>query len=183
MAFTVEDGTVVAGANAYITVDQYRTHHTDRGRAALITDTGQGDTAVQAAIVQATDYVDKRFGRRFRGDRRASSQELEWPRTDAWSDDGYLLENIPNALIKAVAEYAWLQILLASDLAPLPDGTSGVVNKVTQKVGPITDAKEYAERPMVSSGNLVQSVKEYPQADMWIEEMLVSSLSTEFHRG
>jgi hypothetical protein len=183
MAFTVEDGTVVTGANAYITVAQYRTHHTDRGRAAADSDTGQGDTAVQAAIIQATDYVDKRFGRRFRGDRRTSSQELEWPRTDAWSDDGYTLGDIPKALVKGVAEYAWLQILLATDLAPLPDGTSGVVEQVTQKVGPITDSKKYAERPMVSSGNLVQSVKEYPQADMWIEELLVSYLSTEFHRG
>lgn len=183
MAFTVEDGTVVAGANAYMTVDQYRTHHTDRGRAALVTDTGQGDDAVQAAIVQATDYVDKRFGRRFRGDRRTSTQELEWPRTDAWTDDGYTMDDIPKALLRAVAEYAWLQILLSEDLAPLPDGTSGVVNEVTQKVGPITDSKKYAERPMVSSGNLVQSVKEYPQADMWIEELIVNSLSSEFERG
>lgn len=62
MAFVVEDGTGIASANAYITVQQFKDYHADRGNTLT---GGSGDQ--QKAIVKATDYIDKRFGRRFKG--------------------------------------------------------------------------------------------------------------------
>lgn len=183
MAFTVETGAIVAGANAYMTVAQYRTHHTDRGRAALITDTGQTDVLVQAAIIKATDYIDKRFGRRFRGDRKQREQMLEYPRTDAWDDDDFILPEMPNQLLKATAEYAWLSTQLETELAPIPDGTTGIVEELSEKVGPIATTTKFARRPVTDTGNLIQSLPEYPQADLWLEELLESSSSREFRRG
>jgi len=183
MAFTVETGAVVAGANAYMTVAQYRTHHTDRGKVVLNTTLGQTDADVQAAIIKATDYIDKRFGRRFRGERKQRQQELEYPRTDAWDDDGYLLSEMPGQLLKATAEYAWLATQQTTDLAPVPDGTQGVVEELSEKVGPIATTTKFAKKPMTDTGNLTQSLPEYPQADLWLEELLCSSASREFRRG
>lgn len=182
MAFTVETGAVVAGANAYMTVAQYRTHHTDRGRAALSTDAGQSDVLVQAAIVRATDYIDKRFGRRFRGTKQQASQPLEFPRFDMWDEDGYLMDEMPAQLLKATAEYAWLATQQTTDLAPVPDGTTGTVEETTEKVGPISTTVKFAKRPMTSTGNLTESLPEYPQADLWIEELLKLG-SKEIYRG
>jgi hypothetical protein len=184
MAFTVETGAVIANANAYMTTAQYRTHHTDRGKAVLTSDTGQSDALVQAAIVKATDYIDKRFGRRFRGGRKERTQSLEFPRTDMWDDDGYLMSEMPAQLLKATAEYAWLATQQATDLAPPPDGTAGTVEETTEKVGPISTTVKFAKRPMTSTGNpLTESLPEYPQADLWIEELLAPIGSRELYRG
>ena len=59
MAFTLETGSGLELANAYIDVTFFDDFHTDRGRdiSAL------NATIVETAIVRATDYIDKRFGR------------------------------------------------------------------------------------------------------------------------
>ena len=50
MAFTLEDGSGVEGANAYIDVSFYRDHHTDRGNTAHSDFT---DTDTMAGIIRA----------------------------------------------------------------------------------------------------------------------------------
>ena len=203
MAFTVEDGSQPAGANAYMTVAEFKTHHSDRGVEA-ITNADFTDSEIQAGIVNATDYIDKRFGRRFRGWRRSRSQSLEWPRTDAYDDDDYLLPDIPDALKKGCAEYALLQLQLGRNLAPPPDtGFStidpetgeveyekGTVTGEKEQVGPILTETRYSDgggfsssKPMTSSGNLLQQIPEYPQADLWMEELLRSYGSRGLIRG
>lgn len=200
MAFTLEDGSGVEGANAYITVTEFKTHHDDRGQDY----TGaEDDDAIEVAIVLATDYADKRFGRRFRGWRQDRQQGLEWPRTDAFTDDDYLLTGIPAALKKAISEYALLVIQLGRNLAPAapPDfgvldpatgevvnNSSGRVVQRTEKVGPIEDSTRYADgnssgRPMVGTGNLVQRIPDYPQADLWMEELITSYTDRGLYRG
>lgn len=62
MAFVVEDDTGVKSANAYVSVQEFKDYHADRGNALS---GGSGDQ--QKAIVKATDYIDKRFGARFKG--------------------------------------------------------------------------------------------------------------------
>jgi hypothetical protein len=156
MAFTVEDGTQPAGANAYLTVADFKTHHTDRGVTA-VAESEFLDTEIQSGIINATDYVDKRFGRRFLGWRRSRSQSLEWPRTDAYDDDDYSLPDIPDQLKKGIAEYALLALQLGRNLAPPPapdfgiidpatgeasSTASGQLSRSTEIVGPIEDTKE-----------------------------------------
>jgi len=202
MAFVVEDGTRKSDATAYITVDEFKDHHTDRGVSAISEGTWS-DTEIQSGIINATDYVDKRFGRRFRGWRSTKTQALEWPRTDAYDDDDYLLDGIPNQLKKGIAEYALLVLQLGRNLAPVPgmdfavtDPSSGETTVVgsgglrrkTEKVDVIEDTTEYfsageSHKPMTSTGNLTQQIPEYPQADLWIEELLRSYYSREIMRG
>lgn len=199
MAFTVETGVGLAAANAYMTEAEYRAYHADRGTVV----TSQTQAQIETAIVRATDYVDKRFGRRFRGDRLSSDQALEWPRSDAYTDEDFLISGVPALLKRAIAEYALLSIYLGRNLAPVPapdfgilDPTTGEVTNVssgkitekTEEVGPIKETTKYAQgdqtgRPMVGTGNLTQNVPEYPQADMWLEELLRPYGQRELVRG
>ena len=199
MAFEVEDGSGLPGANSYQSLDDLKAFHLDRGVDLVAVP--YTDTEIQASAIRATDYMDKRFGRRFRGWRRKRSQGLEWPRTDAVDDDGFLFDDLPPALLKAHAEYMLLDLQL-STLTPLPnvpfptvDPDTGTVTtgattlvKSRDKVGPIEEERGYSgttgtNRPMTSSGNLIQNVREYPVADLWVEEIIESASSREILRG
>lgn len=182
MAFTVEDGTKPEGANAYISVAYADSYFTDRGIAAWTGD----NAAKEKAIVKATDYIDKRFGRRFRGYRESRDQELEWPRMNAVDNDGWLLSNkdeIPRQLKKACAEYA-LRALTAA-LVEDPTGASGEVEAVREKVGPIEEETRYraSVRSPKSATVSDYNIPEYPAADMLLEELLRSTASRTLARG
>ena len=142
MAFTVEDGTGLNAANAYLALADFKTHHDDRGSDYSDFD----DTAIEQGIVQATDYIDKRFGRRFRGCKSTYAQGLEWPRVDAYTDEDYTLRDVPVPLEKATAEYALIALRLARDLAPIPQPGFSIVDPVTGEVdeggGQVSEKKE-----------------------------------------
>ena len=198
MAFTVEDGTGVAAANSYQAIQDIKDFFTDRGLD--IAAVPYTDAEIQASAVRATDYMDKRFGRRYRGWKRSQSQGREWPRLDAQDDGGYILDPLPAPLLYAHSEYTLLDLQL-STLTPLPDtpfptvdpatGTvstgTGQLSRAKDKVGPIETERQYtspnSDKPMTSSGNFIQSVREYPVADLWMEEILVGQGSRDFLRG
>lgn len=203
MAFTVEDGTGLTNSNSYGAVADFKSFHTDRNVTAVVESTYL-DTEIQAALIQATDYVDKRFGKRFKGWKQSRAQALEWPRNDAYDDDGYLFADLPQQLKNAIYEYALLALQLARNLAPVPGlefstidtstGTasaaaSGQLKRKTEKVGPIEDTTEYAvgedaSNSQVSSGNMLATkIPEYPQADMWLEDLLTPFSSRSISRG
>lgn len=196
MAFVVEDGTRKADANSYNSEAEFRAHHADRG----VDVTAMTQAEVEACLVNGTDYLDKRFGRRYRGYRASKAQALEWPRTSAFDDDDYSLDGVPRQLKLALNEYGLIAHQLGGQLAPVPgnefttvdpatgDVTTQAVSGKTEKVGPITEATQYGtsasfNRPMTSSGNLIQKIPEYPQADLWVEEIIVSSVSRDVRRG
>ena len=197
MAFTVEDGTGLEAANAYLSLVDFKAHHDDRG----VDYSAHDDTAIEQGIVQATDYIDKRFGRRFRGDKGTYAQGLEWPRVDAYTDEDYTFRDVPPQLEKATAEYAMIALQLARDLAPIPEPSFGIVDPVTgevtagggqvsektEEVGPIKDSTKWntgaTNSPMVGTGNMSQQIPAYPQADLWIEEIIDSYTSRGLYRG
>ncbi len=201
MAFTIEDGSGVAAANAYVSVADVDTHHSDTGNtrwADLQTD------EKQTAIVRATFYVDKRFGKRFRGTKQSKSQGLEWPRLNAMDDDGFLYDDVPVPLKRAIAEYA-LRAAICQTLAPDPilpvpkqdftsgaadrdsSTASGAIKRIRQEVDVIEQDITYetpAEAAARGGGAAARSaqshvvsdfvIPEYPEADLWIEELLTS---------
>lgn len=208
MALVVEDGGGNSLANAYISVAYADTYHSDRGHTNW---TGTNEQK-EASIIRATDYLDKRFGRKFRGTRQSKSQALEWPRLDALDNDGYLLageDEVPRNLQKACAEYA-LRALTLGELSPDPlspvpsqnnsssaaqstDVISGFVKAKTEKVGPIETSTEYETSSQTStnspnrSGQSIltqdQFLPQYPAADLWIEELIKNPLSVKLVRG
>lgn len=176
MAFTLEDGTGVVGANAYISVAFADTYHADRNQTAW---EDLNDDAKQGFIVRASDYIDKRFGKRFRGFRQTKDQGLEWPRLDAFDDDDYTLDGVPSQLEKATAEYA-LRAITNTELAP--DNTNTGVQAFTRRIGPIELVDEL-KTSVPSTLLSPSSINDYPEADLWIEELLVSTRSRELCRG
>lgn len=175
MAFQVEDGTGLTDSNAYIAEVFFDDFHTDRGRDLVPFTTTQKENA----IVRASDYIEKRFGRKFRGVRRSKNQAMEWPRLDAFDNDDFMLNEvdlIPRQLEKATAEYAY-QALLDGELAPpapspvppqdlsdvsTPPSTepviTGFVKSSTERVeGAVTDSKEYSTSSEVARLRDVQN--------------------------
>lgn len=199
MAFLAEDGTGLSNSNSYCNVTEFEDHHLDRKQIASTTEFA--DVDIQAALINATDYVDKRFGRRFRGWRRKRTQALEWPRVDAYDDEDFLFSDLPSQLKRATNEYALLALRLARNLAPVPgtgfpvvdpetgavtDQAAGAVSSKSETVGPIEESTTYTEgsRIVTSTGNvLTQRIPEYPQADLWIEELIRNVSDRELARG
>jgi hypothetical protein len=69
--FTVEDGSGVVGANAYLSVVDADDYHAGRANPAW----SSADLAAkQAAIVKATDHIELIFGERFIGQRASQEQ-------------------------------------------------------------------------------------------------------------
>lgn len=176
MAFTVEDGTGLPAANSYISTAFADTYFSDRGNAtwAAVATT----ELKEEALVRATDYIDKRFGLNFKGVKQSSDQGLEWPRAGAVDNDGYVFEDVPRPLQKATAEYAVRA--LSATLAP--DNTNKGVKIVRKKVGPIETENELST-PTSTSIVSQASIKEYPEADLWIQELVHQSSNRTTVRG
>lgn len=213
MALVVEDGSGLELANAYWALVDVNTYHSDRNNTAWADFT---DAQKNAAIIRATDYIDKRFGKRFRGYRSDKSQALEWPRFDAEDNDGFYISGIdavPRNLQKAMAEYALraaqIGVLAPDPVAPVPAQSmesgaeerdpsviTGEVLRSRDKVGPIEEERWYetssrtAARSLGAGAKGVQSslvndfvIPEYPEADMWLEELIESSMTMSFERS
>lgn len=124
---TVEDGTGVVGANAYVNLQYANDYCEARGIAPWAS---ASTPEKEAAIVRATEWLDGRWV--WKGLRKTVAQGLEWPRTDAYDAAGNELTGVPSALKRATVEAAVRS--LSAELSP--DQTSGAV--VEQTVGPIT---------------------------------------------
>lgn len=154
MGLTVQDNNgSVAGANAYITVEEFKTYHTDRSNAF----SSFTDLQIASAIIRATDYLDQRFnfvGKRLQG----RNQSTEWPRYDAWDRDDYAINGIPGEVKEATAEYALRALSAALNPDPERDGTGAAVASKSESVGPISESITYV------SGS-VFTMPKYPAAD------------------
>lgn len=80
MALVVEDGSVVTGANTYVTVAEFKAWADDRGI------TYGDDAAISADIYRAMDYFERL---QFIGNKANENQPLQWPRTEALIDGYY----------------------------------------------------------------------------------------------
>lgn len=162
MAFTLEDGTGVVDANSYVDVAFADAYFADRGITAW---TGTADLK-KTWFIQATDYVEGRFGRRFIGTPTNENQGLHFPVNDVDELDE---DEIPVKLKRAICEYA-----IRAKTAPLaPDPTidaSGVaVVTVGKKLGPLEKTFQ-----VVGSG-VPALFRPYPAADMLLAGLLIPS--------
>lgn len=151
MAFTVQDETgLVADANAYVSVLEFKAYHDDRGGDY----SAFTDTQIEQAIVRATDYVDSRFA--FIGRRRNDTnpaQATEWPRVGVSPQ----FDGIPAEVKEATSEYA-LRALQASLLPdPDQDGTGQRLQSKSVQAGSVSVSKTYF------AGGALPT---YPQADL-----------------
>lgn len=164
MAFTVEDGTGLSAANAYMSVAEFQTYHTDRGNDYSSYASGE----IQKAIIKASDYIDRRWRGRFVGVRlrEPNTQRMEWPRSNAFYPDGSNVLGVPIEVKEATAEYAFRA--LTTTLAPDPtydDRNVAVVEK-EEVLGPIKERTRYAE------GGRTFKFRAYPEADALLRDLV-----------
>lgn len=100
MAIVVEDGTVVSGANSYVTEAELTTYATNRG----VTISGTNSEL----LYKAMDYLE---GQSFIGIKYSEAQPLQWPREQVWID-GYYIER---TIIPTELKNAQMIIALAID--------------------------------------------------------------------
>lgn len=97
MALVIEDGSVVSGANSYITLAEYRSWANARGINADLS-----DTILERYVLRAMDYFEQLL---FIGNKANENQPLQWPRTEALID-GYYADatEIPTVVKTALYE-------------------------------------------------------------------------------
>ena len=161
MTLTLETGEGVTDANAYADRTYANTYFTARNIAGW---TGANDVK-DAALIRATDYIDRRWGASFVGRREFDNDtnELQWPRVGVYDREGRAVEGIPDRLARATCEYALRA--LTDELMPDPEvSASGLVLSERSKVGPIETETRYSE------GSTAPLLRSYPIADRLIME-------------
>lgn len=183
MALTVEDGTGLVGADAYISVVNADTYFLASANATWAVAT---IPAKEVAIVKATRYMEKRFGTKWKGLIASSEQALGWPRRYVYDERGTeLVDQVPVQIARACAEYAvqaLINPLIPETVYPIADGAPvpfGRINRKVEKVGPIYEETYYsisgAHASRVGSGSSLvdgDKVVQYPEADFLIGPFL-----------
>ncbi|WGH15548.1 putative virion structural protein [Pseudomonas phage PA_LZ03] len=176
MAFTVqnENGTV-PGANAYVSVDEFKSFHTDRGTLGTHT-----DEQIEKAIILATDFLDTRYS--FVGEQLNLDQGTQFPRRIPGSSSRDARRGLPRALKQAAC------LLAARSLGGatlLPDPTfnpGGAVVSVTKKVGPLETSTQFA----APEPGAAPATPQYPDVDLQLKNaklLATAGLSRRVERG
>lgn len=157
MAFVIqnEDGTQV-GANAYVSVAEFRAYQTDRGTA---TNT-YSDAQVEAALIKATDYIDSRF--RYVGQSHQKDQTTAWPRYGARDSNGWYINGIHPAVKRVTHEYAMRALIGQLYIDPQRDASGRIIKRESKQVGPLRKDVEYD----VQSGITEAGLPHFPAADL-----------------
>jgi len=100
--FTVEDGTGVPDANAYVDISNVSNYLMGDRLARFMTLEEDGK---EAAVISATQLIDISF--EWLGKRKTFEQGLAWPRAGV-ELDGFIVEGVPAAVKKATCEAVWL---------------------------------------------------------------------------
>lgn len=138
MAFIVQDpDSPLSDANAYITVQEFKDYHDDRGNSYSAT-----DPDIQLAIVRATDYIDTRWT--FAGSREDDDQSTECPRSGVYDgNNGYEINGYPDELKEACAEYALTALSGTLYASPNIDNTGKSIKSTRKKADVLEKETEY----------------------------------------
>lgn len=120
MAFTVEDGSIVLGANSYVSLDYANVYFADRGSPSDWVDAYVD--AQEAALIYATAWLDYTFS--WYSIIQDTDQVLGWPRTSYYDKEGRTIGGsgvIPTQVKNATCEMA-LQYLSEDFTSPDNEG-------------------------------------------------------------
>lgn len=144
MSLIVEDGSIVANAESYLSVADADTYHSLRGNTSWAgTSPATSTSAKEAALRKATEFINNEYYGRWKGELVDEDQSLAWPRNYAINDETgqyYDSESIPLLLKRATAEMAL--IALTEEFYPTYDPTAIVISE-SSKVSVIEEKKTY----------------------------------------
>lgn len=164
MALVVEDGTGLADANSYVSVefaDAYFSARNVTSWADLTTE------AKEVSLIKATDYIDAKNAYRFTTKPINAEQALVLPRVFFLNAAYNKIVGVPVLWLKAVCEYA----LIASsrDLFTPPSAGEKEIKSEEVVVGPIKTKTEFLDTPVQGS------FLSYPSADRLVLQLLGST--------
>jgi len=139
--FEVETGGSSETSNSYASIanaDEYNDTYLSNS-----TWTGLSDANKELYLMRATQWLDKRYNKRWYGERANEDQALDWPRASITDTDGYNIDSdeIPQCIIDSCCEAA---VIIAGGEDMMPDQSdSGTVKRTKKKVGPILTETEY----------------------------------------
>jgi len=109
MALVIEDGSVVSGANSYVTLAEFKAWADDRNISY-----SDSDDTLEGQLLRAMDYFERL---QFIGNKANENQPLQWPRTEALID-GYYADatEIPKEVKIALYEATVVQAAGNSEL-------------------------------------------------------------------
>ncbi|ALQ51917.1 DnaT-like ssDNA-binding protein [Nitrosomonas ureae] len=164
MAFIVEDGTGMADANSYESVENADAHFAALGISAW---SGSGEVK-EAAMRAGTEYIEIRWRGNLKGRLQfPDTQALLFPRINIYDEEGRLLSGTPKELRIATCEYALIslsQILMPN---PIVDSSGRILIEESEGTGPLTETKKY------QAGYLL--ARPYPKADSLMSVFVKSS--------
>lgn len=169
-ALVLEDGSIVANANAYADRTFADVYFANRLEARW---TGNVETK-DAALIRATGWVEKRYGEKWKGTRVDSTQTLGWPR-DNFQLHGFDIDetSMPIELQEATCEYA-LRALARVDMAPdpdLPEGKGAPIEKTIELGRSALVIRNRFARPGESPGS--ETIPEMPEAEMLLGPLVL----------
>lgn len=127
----VEDGSIVDGANSYVSL-AYSNTYLERNIHSFSTWENLDDSDKSALLVWASGIIDNYFN--LTGLKMDGDAVLRWPRTGVYDLDGYLIgdDEIPEALMQSVCELALHNALSDSTTDPDTSGISELVVDVIE---------------------------------------------------
>ncbi len=169
MAFSVEDGSIVDGANSYVSVDYFTSYWADRNKDL----SGYAVQAIEAALIQATQLIDNNYS--FNGARISIAQPLAWPRTGASDKEGITIagDEVPHEIIGACCEYA--HYALSNELQPAMSA-KGVIESESSKVGDLSKSVTYAK------GSGYHGLPGVPAAEAYLDGLTSGGVLANFGR-
>lgn len=138
MSLTVEDGTGLSSADAYISLANWKTWADGRGRVYTATYT---DAQIEAAIRLGFDYANT--ARRYKAITLTSTQSGEFPRSGLTDWNGREVSGVPQRVVWANAELAWSKLISGADLYQDAERGGRVA---AESVGPIS-VSYFADAP------------------------------------
>lgn len=159
MSLTIEDGTVVAGANSYVETSVVDTYCSDRNYASWAS---LATAEKEAAVLRAMTYIDSLP---FKGYKTAATNPLQWPRIYVYEDSAYVPDpvdwayygdisyrEIPDALKKATCHAAWLESVTPDVLLQ-----TGTTNIKREKVD-VIETEYFAPVPAKPSFDIIYAI-------------------------
>lgn len=151
----IEDGSLVTGANSYITADGWDTWATERGISH-----SHSDEKIEHAILRAMDYFESLH---FIGLKHTETQALQWPRDRVFIDHYDVdSDEIPKEVKNAMYELTKIELdgdspLLAQDRQTESEqiGNIKVVYKNSAMMRKRTPAFNHAVRKLIQGPTFV----------------------------
>lgn len=142
MTLIVEDGSIVANANAYVDVADCASYHASRGNVFA----SSPDELAEQAIIRATSYIDLYYKGRWGGRKVERTQSLQFPRFGLTDEDGFEVpyDEVPKEIVSATCEAALIELTTPNSLTPAYSGGRLVLSS-SVSAGGVSSSKTYSE--------------------------------------